>query len=206
MVNPVSILGQEFEGGLANISVDTSVTIPVYLVGPHSAMQGDLLPCRFVDYRWAAERSSPPSPPAPGHTLLGCPCTNIPSTIYFHVASQPQNVESLVFPATLQYGPVPSELTQYNSDPVGYYSTTALWASDSYYKFRYWFGCSQGTYFVFGLMTPDSPLGYPGKFGIMSWLVGMPGNSCSPFSLTNGASSSPLYMSQGIKVDAVGPA
>lgn len=139
-----------------------------------------------------------------GHTVAGCPCTAIPDTIYLHVASPPSG-DNLVFPAAIAWQTKPSDLSRYTSDPTGYYSDEFT-SSSGNYKFRYWFGCSQGQYFVSGLFTPDSPLGYPGRFLVMQWLVGLSGNTCTPFSLTNGSTANTSFRAAGISVDGTGPA
>ena len=55
LVNPVEVLGAEVEGGAPAYSVGMAV-VPVYLAGPWVPMVGDLLVCRFVDFRWVADR------------------------------------------------------------------------------------------------------------------------------------------------------
>lgn len=55
LVTPVTVTGAEVEGGTGTI-IDGSGSVPVYLVGPSTAITGELLACRFVDYRWVAER------------------------------------------------------------------------------------------------------------------------------------------------------
>lgn len=204
-VTPLSVLGAEVEGGAGATTVDSSAAIAVYLVGPQPAQQGDLLVCRFVDFRWVADRGG--STVVVGHNLTGCPCPVIPDTFSMHVKSQPPSrTESFAFPATFQRMTRPAVLATYRTAPVGWYSTQVYQSSDHYYKYYYSFGCSQGLYFVTCLMTPDSPVGYPGEFLIMNWLVGLPGNSCSPFLLSNGNSgSNSTFPTQGISLDAKGP-
>ena len=204
-VNPVTVSGPEHEGTPAVIAVDPSVEVSVYLVGPGLAEQGDLLICRFVNYRWVADRGKK-RPAGGGYTILGCPCTAIPPTLYLHVANTVSAPDVLVFPAVLARSSKPADLARYSSDPTGYYSTSTFMSSNGYLKFRYWFGCIQGVYFVQGLMTPDSPIGFPGQFLIMTWLVGLPGNSCEPFSLTRGATNSTTYQALGITITGQGPA
>jgi hypothetical protein len=203
MVNPVSMYGPETEGMPGTSTIDSTQTIPVYLVGPDLAQTGDLLVCRRVDHRWVAERSQPAS--TLGDSIPGCPCTSIPGTLYLHAGTLVSAPEILVFPATFGRMAQPSELAVYNTDPIGYYSTEDFWSSDRYYHIRYWFGCTSGIYFLQGLMVPDSPIGYPGRFQVMTWLVGLPGNTCTPFSLTNGASTSPVYQAQNLSINGKGP-
>lgn len=203
MVNPVTVLGEEREGAPGVAVVDSSAAVPVYLVGPHLAQQGEYLACRFINYRWVADRGG--STPAVSHFLTGCPCARLPDTFSMHVQSQPTNkTTSYVFPAAFQWMTKPAELAIYRTDAVGYYSTRTFFSSDQLYKFRYTFGCSQGLYYVTCLMTPDSPLGYPGALFIINWLVGLPGNTCTPFALSNGSTNDPAFALQGISLDMNG--
>lgn len=203
IVQPTAALGAGVEGGSGSITVD-SETVPVLLLGPHLAATGDLLVCRFVNYRWVAERASPAG--GPTHTIPGCPCTAIPDQLFLHVGVAAPPGLDYVVPMILQYGPKPAALAFYNADPNGYYSTAPHTTSDGNFKVWYWFGCSAGLYFLQFLYDPTSPNGYPERGLIMSWLVGLSGNTCTPFSLTNGTSSVSLYRSQGISINGQGPA
>jgi hypothetical protein len=57
LVIPVSALGSETEGGTATLTDRSAATVPVYLIGPGLPQPGDLLVCRYVDFRWVAEKS-----------------------------------------------------------------------------------------------------------------------------------------------------
>ena len=145
-------------------------------------------------------------PCACDHHLPGCPCADIPGTLYLHVERPaPAGSENLVVPATLQYGSKPAPLIIYNSDAIGYYSTESYTTPDGLYVLWYWFGCSSGLYFLEILYDPSSPIGYPGRGFVMTWLAGLTGNTCAPFSMTIGATSSPVYQFQGISIDGIGP-
>lgn len=200
-VTPVSILGSETEGATGLISMPAPSTVPVYLVGPHLAQQGEMVICRFVNHRWVTDRGG--TTPQ-GHTIIGCPCTAIPDTLYLHVQHQPGNgVVSFAFPATLRWQPKPAPLATYQADPIGYYSTTSFQSSNGFFEFYYWLTCKStlGIYYLSGLMTPDSLLGFPTQFIIMTWLVGLPGNTCTPFWLHNGAPNNTTYRDQVITLD-----
>ena len=61
------------------------------------------------------------------------------------------------------------------------------------------------------LGTVDSPVGYGEKNRVMTWLVGLPGNTCGPpqgaaFSLANGGVRNSPYAPQGISINGSGPA
>ena len=203
-VNPATTLGRESSGSPGLITVDPTVVVSVYLVGPRVPQPGDLLICRFVDFRWAAEHGG--SGTGGGFTISGCPCTQIPGTLFFHVKKLAPAWLSGVYPDTLLRQPKPADLARYATDPVGYYGTNTFTSLDGFYKYRYWFGCQQGIYFVQGMLTDDSVAGFPNKFVIMNWLVGVPGNSCLPFSLANGVSMNTTFQEQGISINGGGPA
>ena len=210
-VHPATVLGGEAEGAPGAFSSDTSLQVPVYLIGPHLATQGDFLVCRFVDFRWVAERMSAAT--GGGFTIFGCPCAKIPGTLYLHVKvrSFPNPNVLLAYPATLQRMARPADLEGWSSDLTGWYSTTPFLSTDGSYKFRYWFGCSQGIYFVHMLATLDSPVPHREKNIVMYWSIGHPGNTCGPpqgaaFSLTSGGPTGTTFYLQGISVDGSGPA
>lgn len=114
LVHPVSVSGDEVEAAPGLTGADTTVTVPVYLVGPGVPATGDLLVCRFVDYRWVAERSSGANRDAANP----CKCTwprvltylgsvkQAQSAFYFLniPASEPEP------PYTLTYGPRPADV------------------------------------------------------------------------------------------------
>jgi hypothetical protein len=112
MVNPVSVFGAEAEGGAAVTSADTTVEVPVYLVGPGVPRAGDRLVCRFVDYRWVAERHVPRGNTNP------CRCTWPRVLTYtggvsqaetgFYFTNVPQSAPEP--PYTLTYGPLPADI------------------------------------------------------------------------------------------------
>src|SRR4051794_32649558 len=58
LVQPTYVLGPEVEGGPGGLTSVPTELVPVYLVGPGTPSTGDFLVCRFVDHRWAAERSN----------------------------------------------------------------------------------------------------------------------------------------------------
>src|ERR1700730_13481099 len=47
-VNPVSVLGPDGEGNFASLSVNSGISIVVYMLGPHAPSVGDDVICRFV--------------------------------------------------------------------------------------------------------------------------------------------------------------
>jgi hypothetical protein len=175
MVHPVSLLGAEGEGSVGAINVDSSSLIPVYLVGPTLAKQGDLLIFRFIDHRWVADRGGHVNV---GQFLPGCPCPAIPDRLYLHTpVSPPTYTQSggvwiypftggleTLFPATLDYGPRPGDLAftiPIGPDP-GWWSNKIQVRSSfgdptHVLKFRYFADCKNlgGSYYgyVLGAIT-----------------------------------------------------
>ncbi len=114
MVNPVSVMGAETEGAAGVTVANGSVTVPVYLIGPGLPQTGDMLICRFIDFRWVAERKT-----SHASGTNGCNCTwprvlsykgsvgQAAASFYFN------NAPNAGFPEpvyTLTYGPRPSDI------------------------------------------------------------------------------------------------
>lgn len=226
LVNPVSVYGAEAEGGPGALSVDSTAAIPVYLIGPKPAQQGDLLVCRFIQYRWVAERWSKAST---GHTLAGCGCANIPGTIFMHVAN-PQT-QHLTFADYYTYSPVVSSSLRYQLRPMdtvptgvnivnyspAYYSdakynayvyVSAQWVLNGTIRFYMYCDPFSGSYSVGLIYTTDPPQSangsyYSGVFsGLISFHPGFPGNPCSPFRMTNGVPANNNVRNLGITLGA----
>lgn len=184
LVHPVRVLGVEVEGGLPIKSVDTSVSLPVYLLGPGIPALGDDLICRRVRHRWVAERKgSAPVLIGPGN-ILGCPCQALPARIAIHPLSEGCDGGTF-YSDTLVWQPRPAAYASLGTLDPGYYGTgTFLDGAGS--SFQFFFTCSHGD-FTLGRL-------YPGPPAILdsvrwSWPIGVPGNSCSPFSLTVGTAA-----------------
>jgi hypothetical protein len=182
-VHPVTILGTEGESNPGALSVDTTRTALVYVIGSKAPVAGDYLVCRFVGSRWIAERMAKPQ--AQLITIPGCPCTTIPPVLQMTSSNTTAN-NGLFQSTSLVYGPTPPEFT-----PLGLGASCFL--SPSYFTdnstgdhFRYYFGCFSGFYIITRVFQV-SILGSPYKDTIRyKWFVGFPGNTCSPFLLSNG--------------------
>lgn len=189
-VYPETILGDEVESGAGTFQ-DSSVLVPVLLLGPAVAKNGDRLACYRVDYRWVASRMATSSGTGPVFPLPGCPCLHVPGTLTMRVARPFPPWMNGNYPATIQYGAIPADMIPAGvtpgSLPAGWWSTSAFLSRDGARKFRYFFRCYQGIYQVGSATTIDSPshVGMNAVF-VNEWLIGTPGNTCSPFSLTRG--------------------
>ena len=121
-----------------------------------------------------------------GSTILlpGCPCV-VPSTITMSVAHA--DADTGIFQnATLSYITVPPELALLSLGTKAYLSTTSFIDAISFDTFWYRFYCAGG-YFCISRVYGTSVYGSPFADGIRyRWLAGQPGNTCSPFVMTNG--------------------
>ncbi|GAC1472969.1 MAG: hypothetical protein NVSMB9_20850 [Isosphaeraceae bacterium] len=192
-VQPVSIFGDEVEAGMAVTVVDTSASVPVYLVGPRPAQQGDLLVCRFVQFRWVADRGGSTQEGVIGK---GCTCSggvagSTPATVYQHVvvSSYPDN--TIFFPATLEYGSTPPEYMPLAIGDENWFSRETFHdQGSSQDAFRYLFRCESGMYVLrkaYAQSIHGSPYMTPYLY---LWGIGFPGNNCQtaekPFQLNVG--------------------
>jgi hypothetical protein len=187
LVQPTFVLGQEVEGGSGSFTEVGSTTVPVYLVGPAQASTGDYLICRYVDNRWAAERTvvSTSGGGSTG-TLPQCFCNPIPATL-----------SMTSYSTTCNYGMFQSCSIQYGPTPAGYavldIGASSFLSVESFpdvigngAMFQYLLTC-QYNEFNLSRVYLESPYGSPYRDGLLySWLVGGYGNTCVPFHLDNG--------------------
>lgn len=200
-LQPVTVTGAEAEGQPGTFT-DYGATVAVYFMGPRPTAPGEVLLARWADFRWVAARGGHAGT-TNTHNLTGCACTAIPATVAMTCDPPPpdQGPDDYLFPATLAYGPKPADLAMYQAADPGYYTTVVMSSRDGTARFRYAMICSFGNYSVFGMMTPDSPLGYPGSFPIMRWLPGLARNTCSPFSMHAGATDTTAYRTRHVFLD-----
>lgn len=78
-VTPQMLLGDEVEAG-AGTKADQPGSQLVYILGPSAPATDDLLVCRFVDYRWVAERMTGGG--SGGGICDGCPLTTDPISYF----------------------------------------------------------------------------------------------------------------------------
>lgn len=159
LVHPVTVLGAETEGGAGTLTVDTSASVPVLLVGPAAAVTGDDLVCRFVGDRWVAERMTSGSGSGPVN-LPGCPCTAVPRTLVMTLNNPvANNINNTWHSCTFLYQP---------SEPsygfgANCHLSTSTFADDfqTIYGevFYYWFRCLAGAVYAVGRVYHWSPFG-----------------------------------------------
>ena len=189
-VNPVSVLGTEVEGGAGLTVVNTATTVPVYLVGPHLPATGDLLVCRFVDYRWVAERGGKTSTAA---TIPGCLCNPMPSSITLTANPNP-GVNGWIQSCHFTYSLPPADVVAAGlatAGQMGLWSTAPLvdYQGDAFY-FNLYCDPTFGYIYLGRSYTGPYTPGHGTAAGLLNyyrWLPGFSGNTCTPFSMTRGS-------------------
>jgi hypothetical protein len=183
LVHPVRVLGTESEGASGVTAVDTSVSVPVYLIGPGAPSTGELLVCRFVDYRWVTTRKGTTSTT---HADANCVCNPMPNncTLTNHGTSG-----GFLWNATINYISTPAVLVAAGTASAG----TALWSTTSFFdnngfEFYYNVTCDPSSHFVVlgKVYTTVAHDNFYGGTAAWRWLPGFNGNTCSPFDMKSG--------------------
>jgi hypothetical protein len=189
-VNPVSIIGIEAEGKPATLVVDASTSVFVCVLGTQSPSPGDNLVCRFVENRWVGERYghlAPPPPPPPYVTIPGCSCSQVPVTL--QMSSSGPCYSGDFQACTLEWGPTPPQFLALGLGTNCFLSTQDFQdptQTPPFGLFRYTFGCTAN---FFSLSRVYEPNIYGSAYHdaiSYTWAIGVTGNSCSPFLLSNG--------------------
>ena len=180
-VHPVNVVGAEGEGNAGTSSVDLTRTFYVYVIGSNAPVAGDMLVCRYVGNRWVAERMGTASSRI---TLPGCPCL-IPLSLTMSVVRPDANF-GMFQNCTLAWQATPPGLALLSLGASSYLSTTTILDELTLDEFRYHFFCSGG-YFCINRVYETSVYGSPFSDAIRyRWQGGQPGNSCTPFLMSNG--------------------
>ena len=202
LVQPSFVLGAEVEGGPGSLTSMPSETVPVFLLGPGLPSTGDFLVCRFVDHRWAAERStSGRGPQGIYGTIPTCFCTQIPATLTMTSADPTCNYR-MFQSCTIQYGPTPAQFSTLNLGANIFLSTESFPDPISGgAEFFYYLICHLNQ-FSLTRIYPTSPYGSPFRDAILyTWLLGGYGNTCSPFHLDNGTAFPGSDLSCSVTID-----
>ena len=186
LINPVSVVGAEAEGGSPTLLPDATTTALVCVIGTRAPSAGDDLICRFVENRWVAERygATPPPPPPPPVTIPGCNCTAIPTTL--HLSSSGPCVPSDFQACTITWMATPPEFSGLLLGDYCFLSTDIFDDPFTGGTFRYALSCDTIFFRLsriyeptdFGPAFHDSP--------IYTWQISSSSNSCSPFLLSSG--------------------
>jgi hypothetical protein len=121
-----------------------------------------------------------------GVTIVGCPCAPMPTTLNM-VSSKPASNNGIFQSATFTYRPIDAWMAGVALSGSQFLSTTTFRDTVLGADFYYVLLCYQGAY-VLTRIYQTTPVGSPFRDGIRyTWFVGLPGNTCSPFSLTLGS-------------------
>jgi hypothetical protein len=182
LTNPVRFTGTEGEGNSQTQTIDTSTSIPVYVIGTTAPNVGDVLDCYSVGGRWVAERGA-----GSGGGGITCnPCA-IPAT------------DLTISWTNLIGGPGSTTLT-YNP---GFFPD---WESGCALGLIYELLCSSTEielrviYFLSG-SCPDGETAYCSNIRTSPFGLTLASYSCSPFSLTFEATldSCPALVNDGFQ-------
>jgi len=183
LTHPVTFSGTESERGTGTLTADTSVSVPV-LVLDGAASVGAYLIADLVDGIWVADNAiGTGSAPSTG-VLPGCVCATPPATIYQHVTNP---ITGTFEDCTYLYGATPTALVVYLG--TNSYLSTAIFTEPSTGdQFRFYLGCFGSLIrisrvFESSVWTGGSP--YLDSV-LYFWTVGLSGNTCSPFLMSNG--------------------
>jgi hypothetical protein len=183
-VHPVCVWGNEVEGSSGALTVDTSSTVFVYMIGPRAPSAGDSVVCRFVRNRWVAELTSLPQ--TGGIIIPDCICTKTPPVLKM-TCNNPASNGGIFQNCTIRYTNTPSEFGFLNLGAQCFLSDESFYDDSAGYSFRYYFTCYRIQY-TLSRIYGNSLLGIPIKdIDRYTWLLSNPGNTCSPFLLSNGA-------------------
>lgn len=182
---PVHVGGTESESGPGVLSPDNSRSFLVFVPGAMAPVAGDDLVCRFVGNRWVAEYSAA----GPGDDTVvvpGCPCVSSPRVLQMSV-SHPLSNNRIFQNATIEYRTIPEALLPLGVGGEGYLSTLTYPDLISGDQFWYFLTCNLG-YYTLTRVYATSSYGSPYRDLVRyRWLIGLSGNTCQPFLLSNGA-------------------
>lgn len=143
-----------------------------------------LYPDRFGKYRFQSIRYGTTGGGGIG-SLPGCICVSPPATLYMTVTGGSCN-NGLLNDCTIQYGPTPSSLSGLRLGVNCYLSTTTFTDSQTGDSYYYYLGCF-GAVMRISRVFPTSVFGSPFLDSVIYyWSVGLSGNTCVPFLLSNG--------------------
>jgi hypothetical protein len=198
----VAVGGVESEGSAGTLTDSADALVPVYLLGTAAAATGDHLVCKFVNYRWVAERGSPGGGGVGDVGVIpNCFCTTIPATLHMTSADEACNYR-MFRSCTIKYGPTPASYAALNL-PANTFLSVESFADplSGGALFRHYLTCF---YNQFGLsrIYEQSPFGSPYRDGVLySWVLGGYGNTCSPFHLDHGSAYPGSDATCDVKID-----
>jgi hypothetical protein len=129
---------------------------------------------------------SPPPPPPPV-TIPGCSCNPIANPL--NMTSSGPCYPGDFQACTLHYGPTPSQFSSLGLGANCFLSTADFQDSTQnppFGLFRYTFGCTANFFSLSRVYEPTMFTQAYHDTTIYTWAIGLTGNQCSPFLLSNG--------------------
>lgn len=183
LVRPEIVTGTESEGQAPTFTDAGSTDLPALLLGPGKPAPGDRLIVRSTDSRWVAKRRDSSGSGGTG-TLLGCVCAHPPATLTMTVAGA--CTDGRFYNTTITYKPVPAGLGALQLGANAYLSDSSFPDPQTGDVFYYFLSCFANVVRI-SRVFETSIYGSPFLDSVIYfWTLGFPGNTCSPFSLTNG--------------------
>lgn len=185
-VAPQVVTGSEAEGqaGTFTDAGDGTRRIPVMLLGPGVPAGGDRILVRSSDHRWVSRRKSSGTGAGQG-TLLGCTCAHPPLTLTM-TSSSAGCSNGLFHSDTITYQATPAALASLRFGAFSYLGDTYFNDAQTGDQWRYYLACFSSIIRI-SRVFETSVYGSPFLDGVIYfWTLGLPGNTCSPFSLANG--------------------
>lgn len=187
LVLPTFVTGQELEGASGSFTRASSSMVPVYLVGPGRPSTGDYLVCKYIDNRWAAEKTNPGAGyTGPVGSIPFCFCSPIPATL--QMTSADPNCNFRMFQScTIEYQPTPAVFDRLGLTDHVFLSNESFPDPISGGSLFYYYLTCQYNQFTLSRLFAESPYGSPYHDGILyTWLLGGYENTCEPFHLDYG--------------------
>jgi hypothetical protein len=186
-VHPTIVTGTQAESGSGIITPISSVTDLVLILGTTPCVAGDLVVYYRAENRWVGERYAGSGGGGGTHVQAGCPCGSVPNTLTMTVTNGGPGFNNGIFNSCVfAWGPTPSSLLPVVLIPNSWLSTGSFPDPILGVPFFYFLTCSLGAY-VLTRVYVTSPFGSPFRDSIRyKWVPGFPGNTCTPFVMTNG--------------------
>lgn len=183
-VIPQILLGTEAENQTPIWTDAGSTPVPVMLLGPGVPATGDRILARSTNHRWVSKRKAVTGGGLTG-TLLGCSCAHPPATLTMTVSGT-VCANGLLNSCTITYRTTPTELGPLHLGTSAYLSTATFADPQTGDLFYYYLGCFSSIIRI-SRVFPYSIYGSPFLDSVIYfWTIGLPGNTCSPFLLSNG--------------------
>lgn len=183
LTHPIAPGGNQTEGTATGVTVNAMRTRPFAVFGTRVPADGEILVAYWISGRWCAWIGAQGGGSSTV-TIPGCVCTNSPLTISMTVTNPTLN-NQIFNSCTIHYGPTPSVLLPVVLTASSYLSETSFHDPILNNDYFYLLTCTSTSY----VLTRVYPSAFGGPFRDQpryQWSPGFPGNTCSPFLMSNG--------------------